>query len=378
MNKLHYFALLGCFTFCFTASTQAQNRYRSLYTSFTTLGFNPDARTAGLGNAGTAIAPTANAIFWNPGKIVFNENRFGVALSHTTWQQGFSNNTNQTSLASYYKLSDKQALSLSVRYFSYGKFEFFVPPAINSFRLTDLFYSLAYSRKLGKNWGLGFTGRLMYARSNKNAVSIPSIPLGPNATSFAFDVGVFHQKAFTIAGRVTQWNLGLSIVNLGPKTTHTTNNFDNFIPITLRFGSALSTQLSPNSKVTWIVDISKLMVPTPPVIDDQTFRASGPFPHEKPMLRGAIESFGDAPDGLSEEMQEIIWATGLEYQWKNRFSLRAGYHYEHQNKGNRSYVTVGVGAKLKQFSLDAAYLMNTKKDEFRPTERLKLSLSYGF
>ncbi|HAS46188.1 MAG TPA: hypothetical protein DCS93_37250 [Microscillaceae bacterium] len=379
MNNFHCFMLWCCCIVTLATTTHAQDNRRSLYTSFTPLGFTPDARAAGLGNAGTATAPTANAIFWNPGKIVFNENRFGASLNYTTWDREFSSNTSHTSLATYYKLSDKQAISLSVRYFDYGRFEFFLPPtnALNSFRLADLSYSLAYSRKLGKNWGLGITGRLMHARSFINSTNITVVSLGSNSTSFAFDAGVFHQKSLSIAGKSAQWNLGLSIVNFGPKTSHTTNNFDNFIPITLRIGSALSTQLSSDSKLTWAVDISKLMVPTPPVINTQTGIINGQFPHQKPLLGGALGAFGDAPGGFSEEMQEIIWATGLEYQWKNRFSIRAGYHYEHENKGNQSYVTLGAGASAKNFSLDLSYLMNVEKNEFQPTERLRISLGYG-
>ena len=76
-------------------------------------------------------------------------------------------------------------------------------------------------------------------------------------------------------------------------------------------------------------------------------------------IAGIFKSFGDAPGGFKEEMQEIRWSVGAEYTYNDRFMLRAGYHHESENKGNRKYFTVGAGFHMSVFTIDAAYCFST-------------------
>ena len=92
-------------------------------------------------------------------------------------------------------------------------------------------------------------------------------------------------------------------------------------------------------------------------------------------IRGIFKSFGDAPGGFKEELQEIYYGVGAEYTYNDKFSLRAGYHHEAENKGNRKYFTVGAGFKMSVFRLDAGYVVATAKSN--PLDQtLRFSLTF--
>ena len=69
------------------------------------------------------------------------------------------------------------------------------------------------------------------------------------------------------------------------------------------------------------------------------------FSSDKSVIAGIFSSFGDAPGGFTEELQEINLSAGIEYWYNKQFALRAGYFYEHENKGNRKFITAGAGLK---------------------------------
>ena len=92
-------------------------------------------------------------------------------------------------------------------------------------------------------------------------------------------------------------------------------------------------------------------------------------------IAGIFKSFGDAPNGFKEELDEIQWSLGAEYVYNDQFSIRAGYHHEAENKGNRKYFTVGAGFKMNVFSLDAGYVIATAKSN--PLDQtLRFSLTF--
>ncbi|OJJ22341.1 hypothetical protein BKI52_06565 [marine bacterium AO1-C] len=370
MNNSYHWILSFLLIGCFTKFVNAQG-FNPIPTSFQSLMVTPDTRAAGMGNTGTATSATSNAIFWNPGKIVFNQDKLGVSLSYASlYKNLLINNANLGSFAGYYKLSDKQAISISARYFDYGKYRIQLGSptfAEGDFKITDRIYSLAYSRKLNKNWGIGVTGSFIQAIT-KNEV-VPDDIASRAHHSLAFDIGVFHSKPITIAGNESQWSFGASIMNFGSKTSYPISNIESFIPITLSIGNTLSTQFSTASKLSWTVNISKLMVPTPGV----NFLT----PYQGSSLQGALESFGDAPGGLKEEFQELIWSSGLEYTFEDFLALRAGYYHEHENKGNVKYITLGAGLKTKKFRFDVAYFINRGSTLLQNPREFRASVSFG-
>jgi hypothetical protein len=97
-----------------------------------------------------------------------------------------------------------------------------------------------------------------------------------------------------------------------------------------------------------------------------------------PPFRGIFQSFSDAPGGSREELREIIWNTGVEYNYSDKFFLRGGYQYEHETKGNRKYFTLGLGIKYNVFGLDFAYLIPATPTVQSPLENtLRFTLYFG-
>ena len=70
-----------------------------------------------------------------------------------------------------------------------------------------------------------------------------------------------------------------------------------------------------------------------------------------------LGSFSDAPGGFSEELREFQISAGAEYWYQNQFAVRAGYFFEHATKGDRKYLTVGLGVRMNVFTLNGSYLV---------------------
>ena len=120
------------------------------------------------------------------------------------------------------------------------------------------------------------------------------------------------------------------------------------------------------NKFTVAADANKLLVPTYPIQRDNESSTDYEARLQKDYydvssISGIFKSFSDAPGGFKEEMQEVNWSLGGEYTYNDKFSLRAGYHHESENKGNRKYFTVGAGFKMNAFTLDAGYVIATAK-----------------
>ena len=125
-----------------------------------------------------------------------------------------------------------------------------------------------------------------------------------------------------------------------------------------------------------MADFNKLLVPTPPVYDDEGNIFAGKDPNVG-VLQGAIQSFYDAPNGLKEELQEISMSLGLEYWYNKILAVRAGYFYEAKNKGARKYLTLGAGLRYNVMGLDISYLISTSSLNNNPLKNtLRVSLSF--
>ena len=120
------------------------------------------------------------------------------------------------------------------------------------------------------------------------------------------------------------------------------------------------------NRITIAADANKLLVPTVPKQnegeskEDYEQRVIEEY-NDVGSIAGIFKSFGDAPGGFKEELQEIQWSVGAEYTYHDQFTLRAGYHHQSENKGNLKYFTVGGGFRMSVFSLDVGYVIATAK-----------------
>ncbi|MGV3509246.1 MAG: type IX secretion system outer membrane channel protein PorV [Sphingobacteriaceae bacterium] len=336
---------------------------------------SPDARSGAMGDAGAAISPDANSIHWNPAKLAFMENKTGVALSYTPWLQRLVPDINLAYLSGYHRLDDRNTVGLSLRYFSLGQIQLTDINRIEqgTYSPNEFAVDGTLARQFGENFSLGTAIRFIY--SNLAYGQSTSGQQTKPGTALAADVSGYFKKETMFLGSDARVALGLNISNIGNKISYTDGGQKVFLPTNMKLGAA-TTFLNDLSEFTVALDINKLLVPTPPIRDFDGNIVAGQDP-DKSVPAGIFGSFGDAPGGFKEELQEISYSLGMEYWYNKQFALRTGYFYENPNKGDRQYLTLGAGLRYNVFNLDFAYLIaNQQKSPLANT--LRFSLVFNF
>jgi Type IX secretion system protein PorV len=339
----------------------------------------PDSRAAGMGDAGVGTSPDVNAQHWNPAKYAFIGSDMGVSLSYSPWLRALVNDINLAYLVGYKKLDQYQTVSASLRYFSLGDIiftselaEYMGQQSPNEFAV-----DLGYTRLLSDYWAGAVAVR--YIRSDLTGGQLINGVESHAGNSYAADVAFYYMNKFQVRRQENIFSAGINIQNIGAKISYTDGEIKDFIPTNLKLGAAYTTQLDDYNTFAFTLDLNKLLVPTPPK-DTTTYDAGaviypGGINSDKSVIGGIFSSFTDAPGGFKEELQEITVSAGVEYCYNKQFSLRGGYFYENQNKGNRKFMTVGAGLKLNVFSLDFAYLIPIVRNN--PLENtLRFTLSF--
>lgn len=347
----------------------AQN---AITTAVPFLSITPDARHAALGDAGVATTADANAAYWNAGKLVFIDRKYGGSLSYTPWLGKIVNDMSISYLTGFYKFSKEQAIATSIKYFDLGEINFRDPNnnPLNDFHPREMAVDVTYSRKLTEELGVGIAARYIYSNLTGAFAGIDAKP----GQSVGVDIGVYYTKTFERA-KTSNLSLGATITNIGAKLSYTDNQNKDFIPTTIRLGGVYTLDLDMYNSLSFILDFSKLMVPTPPIRDTDGTILYGKDDNRS-LLSGMFGSFTDAPNGFEEEMQEIMTSAGIEYWYNKTFAARLGYFNEAKNKGNRKYMTVGLGFRRKKFGIDVAYLVPVNRRESPLAETLRFTLLF--
>ncbi|MBQ2298441.1 MAG: type IX secretion system outer membrane channel protein PorV [Bacteroidaceae bacterium] len=391
MKKILFTAILSAF--CVSMKAQdIKNQLNPIYHGVTSLAIAPDARSAGLGDVGAATDPDVNSQYWNPAKYPFCISRAGISLNYTPWLRQLTSDIDLANITGYYRLGDYDALSASLRYFSLGEVLTSMDADAMTIKPYEMSVDLAYSRMLSETFSAGVALRYIYSDLgfSQDDETTPG-------SAFAADIALYHNGYINLGGHESQLGWGLNISNIGSKISYDDGNTSEFIPTNLRFGLSLLYPIDEYNTITIAADANKLLVPTRPTMeqyvnhmieteggvaadyennfsDYRTWLEGEGYYNVSP-ISGIFKSFNDAPNGFKEELQEIQWSAGLEYAYNNQFFLRAGYHYEHPNKGNRSYFTVGAGFKMNVFSLDAGYVISTAQSN--PLDQtLRFSLAF--
>ncbi|MDH5598539.1 MAG: type IX secretion system outer membrane channel protein PorV, partial [Cyclobacteriaceae bacterium] len=340
------------------------------------LSITPDARSGGMGDTGGAISPDVNSIYWNPAKLAFIETQSGMGISYTPWLGKLVNDMFITYLSGYYKITREQAVGISMRYFDLG--EFFMRDEIGNpqgeFNPREFAFDGTYSRMLSENLGVGVV--LRYVHSNLTGSFTSGTVDARPGSSAAADFSVYYTKDIINSGKNSNISLGGTISNIGGKLTYSDEANKDFLPANLRLASAYTTNFDPFNKITFALDLNKLLVPSPPIYDINGVLVAGKDP-DRSMLSGVFGSFTDAPNGFREEMQEFMLAMGAEYWYNDSFAARAGYFTEHRTKGNRKYITMGLGFRYQMFGIDFAYLV-PREQEHPLAETMRFSLIFNF
>jgi len=376
-KKIWAAALLSLLSLSLWAQDK-RDMFNPVNTSVTSQMIAPDARGGSMGDVGAATDPDALSQYWNPAKYPFNISRAGVALNYTPWLRQLVSDMNLAYLAGYYRIGDYSAVSASFRYFSLG--EVLTSSGVDAgndmtINPYEMSIDVGYSLMLSEKFSLGAAVRWIYSDLTYDYTEDTS-----PGSAFAADIACYYQNYINIGNRECQLGLGLNISNVGSKITFGGSDNSEFIPTNLRLGAALMIPINEYNRFTIAADANKLLVPTYPKqeegesTEDYQERVQRDY-YDVSSISGIFKSFGDAPGGFKEELQEIQWSVGAEYVYNDRFSLRAGYHHESENKGNRKYFTVGAGFKMSVFSLDAGYVIATAKSN--PLDQtLRFSLTF--
>ena len=327
----------------------------------TSLSIAPDARAGAMGDIGVSTEADVYSQYWNPAKYPFNVARAGVGISYTPWLRKIVNDINLATIAGFYRIGDYSAVSASLRYFNLG--EVYVGSSDGTIgdmtiKPYELAVDVGYSRMLSECFSMGVNLRFIFS-------DIKYTPEESTAgKAFAADIAMYRLGYFMMGNRECSLGWGLNISNIGSKITFGGSDDSEFLPTNLRLGLNLTVPFNEYNKFSFSVEANKLLIPTYPKRmegeeeNDYLDRVQKDYYDISP-IAGIFKSFGDAPGGFKEEMQEIRWSFGAEYTYNDRFMLRAGYHHESENKGNRKYFTVGAGFHMSVFTIDAAYLFST-------------------
>lgn len=326
----------------------------------------PDARAAGMGDVGVATDPDVNSQYWNPAKYPFCISRAGVSLNYTPWLRQLVSDMDLAYLSGYYRIGDYSAVSASLRYFSLGEvMTDYNGETGESSGMTinpyEMSFDVAYSLMLSEKFSLAAAVRWIYSDLTYDYTDDTS-----PGSAFAADIACYYNDYINIGARECQLGIGLNISNIGSKITFGGDDNSEFIPTNMRLGLALMVPIDEFNRFTIAADANKLLVPTYPKqeegesTEDYQQRVQKEY-YDVSSISGIFKSFGDAPGGFKEELQEINWSVGAEYVYNDKFTLRAGYHHESENKGNRKYFTVGAGFRMSAFSLDCGYVIATAK-----------------
>lgn len=321
----------------------------------------PDARAAGMGDVGAATDPDVNSQYWNPAKYPFCISRAGVAVNYTPWLRQLVSDMDLAYLAGYYRIGDYSAVSASLRYFSLGEVMTSEDAGAMTVNPYEMSVDVAYSLMLSEKFSIAAAVRWIYSDLTYDYTDDTS-----PGSAFGADLAFYYNNYIMMGARECQLGIGLNISNIGSKITFGGSTRSEFIPANMRLGVALMVPIDEYNRFTIAADANKLLVPTYPIQkegesgEDYDRRIQTDY-YDISSIAGIFKSFGDAPGGFKEELQEIRWSIGGEYVYNDKFSLRAGYHHESENKGNRKYFTFGAGFRMSAFSLDCGYVWATAK-----------------
>jgi hypothetical protein len=387
-----------CMAICFASNViNAQTNIggQSVGPEFTTITtavpfmrISPDARSGAMGDVGIALDPDANAQFWNVSKLAMAEKEAGFSITYTPWLKDLVPDIFLAYISAYKKFGDdenqNQAISFSMRYFNLGSINYTTIDATpaGTGNPREFAVDLGYSRKLSESFSVGLSGKFINSNIINGAGNSTGINYKPG-NSFGVDFGAFYRKQLNSddeSGQGSSINAGIAITNLGTKVSYSNDRKD-FIPTNLGIGVAYNYSIDEYNRITFAVDLNKLLVPSPKwVKNDSTGDYTFSRPSEQSVLSGIFSSFGDATGGGAEEMREVMVGLGMEYAYQNQFFARAGYFYESKQKGDRRFLSVGVGVKYNVFGLNFAYLVPSGSGVTRNplSNTLRFSLMFDF
>jgi len=343
----------------------------------------PDARGAAMGDIGVATSADAAKMHYNQSMLAFADKQASFAASYTPWLRDLGlNDVFLGAVNGYYKLNDLQAIGAQLKYFSYGTINFrdVQGQPLGTGEPYELEFALAYARKLSDNLSAAIGGKYLYSNLAVNQ-GVGGTPINA-ASAVAADISLTYKNQLKNGNELT---IATVVKNIGNKISYTEESLENHIPTNFSLGVNYDMFIDDYNRFSIGLELNKLLVPSPQVAllengdpnpDYDTDGNGIPDFREQSVIGSIFSSWGDAPNGFSEELQEFTWALGAEYWYNDQFAVRAGYYNEHQNKGNRKYLTAGLGVKYNVFGLDFSYLVATNGNQNPLNNTFRFTLSF--
>ncbi len=321
------------------------------------LRISPDARAGGMGEEGIATSPDANSGFYNLSKTPFSDYKTGIGLTYTPWLKDLGlNDVYLLAASGYHKLDENQALTASLRYFSLGSIQFSDYNGNNwgEGRPREFAFDLGYSRKLSDKLAIGLTMR--YINSN---LTLGAIPTSGSISAYKAGTAVAADLSFTyknVAANQEGWTFGFVLSNLGTKIGYTNDATQKeYIPANMGIGASYTKVFDETNKISFGLDLNKLLVPAPPVPVNGADTVSNDQINQY-YNQSVVSSWGNSFSG-PDQLQKINASIGAEYTYNDQFAFRLGYFYENKDQGGRQYFTMGVGLKYNMLGLNFSYLI---------------------
>ena len=364
-------------------TTNAIAQDRSITTGVPFLQIAADARAAGMGDIGVATSPDTYSQQWNPAKYAFATDKQGFSVSYTPYLIDIVNDISLGQATYYNRFNDRSAFAGSVRYFSLGEIELrddanSIP---NIVKPSEFALDLSYSLHLSDYFSMAVAGRFI---SSNLGITTNGQSLSA-ANSFAVDIaGYYQSEEIAYSDFNGRWRGGFNFQNLGPKINYDLTESEqstNFLPSNLKIGGGFDFILDEYNKIGVNLEFNKLLVPTPQFENSDTAAETAQKTEDYRKIgwvSGIFKSFGDAPGGFSEELKEITYALGAEYEYQDSFSLRTGYFNESNEKGARKFFSLGAGFKYNVVKVDVSYLFSASKVKNPLENTLRFSLTFNF
>ena len=383
MKKIVVVAVLS-FAYLFKGYSQEINN--PILTAVPFLQVIPDARSGGMADTGVATRPDANSQYHNPSKYAFSESQFTLNATYTPWLRNLTNDVFLGHITFSNRINESSAWAASFNYFSVGRIETNQGEFDQNGRLIstgtenpnglslDVSYALKLSDEFAMAVKVGYVRSDLSIRSaNDDLQTINTIAVGIS--------GYYQSEEKNFGSFNGRWRGGFNIANLGPKVERVAGEDTEFIPTNLKLGGGFDFILDDFNTISANLEFNKLLVPTPSIaVINETTGEVERYEQDNSIgfLEGVFKSFGDAPNGFSEELKEFTWALGAEYMYDDTFAFRAGYFNESDIKGPKKFFSLGAGFKFRSLDLDMSYLINTKDINNPLDNTLRFSLTFNF
>lgn len=333
-----------------------QNMFNPVNFGVTSLMIPSDATGMALGDNGVATNPDNFSQYWNPAKYVFTKERAAIGHSYTPWLRTLVNDIFKLNTTGHYNFG-KNAISLSYNFFSLGEVYLSEAEDAMIIKPSEHSFDIAYSRMITKELSIAAATRFIYSD-----ITYDYTDESQAGKAISFDLATYwkHPTKFI------DINLGAVVKNIGTKISYGGDDNSEFIPTNLSLGAGIDFHPHRLHHFQCFLQFDKLLVPTYPkqkegeADNDYTDRVQRDY-YDVSSVAGIFKSFGDAPGGFKEEMQEINAAIGFEYSMFNIVKFRNSYHHESKNKGNRKYYAFGIGLSFKPIDLNISYIRSVKK-----------------